>query len=97
MKLRDGTEFTLGMTLYGEQGYAIPTSAEEHELDTFELDGRQITSIGCKGSGCFTDLNHFYGSYSSYLDAEVASRRASIKQLESEIAELETLRDGHAG
>jgi hypothetical protein len=98
MKTADGADFILGMTLYLPVGGSVenirqvPTSPDEHAIDTFEYHGQTVHCIGRKGSGLGTDLLRFYASPNAIIQRRIDELRYKAKAIEQEIACLETLK-----
>lgn len=95
MKLADGVDFHLGMTLYFPGGEAYETSPETHVIDEYDYGDHLgigvVYSIG-RTNVATTDLKRFYSSRASAIDAQIGGLRQSIVRIEQEIAELEAMK-----
>jgi len=97
MKLADGIDFALGMTVYlpivdTDEFRRIETSPTEHEIDTFIYEGRHYHFIVLKGSRDGTDIGFFYSSPAAIIDARIASLRRDIAGKQAEVERLEAFK-----
>jgi hypothetical protein len=89
MKLADGSEFKLGMTVYTASDTSIQTSPETHVVNAYMYDGRTVYEIMRIGSACGTDLLHYYSSREAAMRALIEKYRQKIAQIEDIIQGIE--------
>lgn len=91
MKLADDVEFSLGMTVYTPSGQPYETSPNTHIIDVYDYGPPHgvVHSIG-RDHTATTQLNRFYSSRASAIDAKIGSIRQEIATLEEDIRYLES-------
>lgn len=106
IKLADGVDFNIGMTVYLLVGgippdgnvmpgriRSIKTSEDTHEIDSFEYEGRMCHCLQRKGSTAGTDIGCFYSSREAIIEACIGQLTSTLREGVEALTRLHNMRD----
>lgn len=91
MKLKDGVEFKLGMTVYKENGDEVVTDTVNWKVESTTLDSESLHLLSRRGGFGEIDLQRLYSSRAAIICDHLRHATTQIRHWTSEVVRLSKL------
>jgi hypothetical protein len=91
MKLKDGVEFKLGMTVYTAESREIKTDPEGWTIDSFGYEGEMVHCLCRTDGGGGIDLLRLYSSRAAIICGQMRRATDQIRYWADEVVRLSKL------